>query len=142
MRWPCRFDVSDDGGGIVTSHVDIGFVSIGTGGIHSSAYFMQLPFNHQVGYHHALRTTFFAKKRAEVSPGVGVQTDMFLITGNGVSAIQAADLSLMEQGYLQHRKQSDRWLDRLTRKLATRGQEADAVKENVETPLTNSNAPE
>lgn len=69
--------------GVLTNHSDIGFVSIGSGGIHSSAHFMLLPYNHVVSYFPALYHTFKAKKRAEADPHVGTYTDMFLITKEG-----------------------------------------------------------
>jgi hypothetical protein len=74
-----------DQNGIVSNHSDTGFVSIGEGGIHSSAYFMLTPYTHTSGYYQALYHTFKAKKRAEVAPGVGAHTDMFLI--NAINAV-------------------------------------------------------
>jgi hypothetical protein len=74
--------------GLVTNHSDIGFASIGSGGIHSSAHFMFESYSHGTMYYRALYQTFKAKKRAEVAPGVGGYTDMFLVTKNGASVIE------------------------------------------------------
>jgi hypothetical protein len=76
-----------DSFGNVTNHEDIGFLSIGSGGIHSSAYFMQEPHGIHVTFPHALMSTFLAKRRAEVAPGVGQATDMYIINGEGADLV-------------------------------------------------------
>jgi hypothetical protein len=83
--------------GIVTNHSDTGFVSIGEGGIHSSAYFMLVPYTHVISYNQALYQTFKAKKRAEVAPGVGMHTDMFLINANGAVTIDRQVIDGLEK---------------------------------------------
>jgi hypothetical protein len=69
--------------GIVTNHTDTGFLSIGTGGIHSSAYFMTLPYTHMTSYYYAMYQVYAAKRRSEVDPYVGKNTDLFVITRHG-----------------------------------------------------------
>jgi hypothetical protein len=82
--------------GLVTNHSDIGFVSIGSGGIHSSAHFMLLPYNHVITYFPSLYHTFKAKKRAEADPFVGEQTDMFVVTRDGVSPVDKRVIDALE----------------------------------------------
>jgi hypothetical protein len=89
-----------DNSGSITNHSDIGFLSIGCGGIHSSAYFMTLPYNHLTAYYRALYHTYAAKRRAEVDPYVGKSTDMFLITQHGgVSKIPDDVIGELEKIY-------------------------------------------
>lgn len=71
--------------GLVTCHDDIGFVSIGTGGIHATAHFMLEGQHLNDRFYKTLFTAFSAKKKAEVAPGVGDDhTDMFVVTRDGV----------------------------------------------------------
>lgn len=90
--------------GTVTNHADIGFVSIGIGGIHSSAQFMLEPYTHSNAYYPALVSTFLAKKRAEVAPGVGTATDMFVVTRAGVTKIPDEVVSALERSYQSQRR--------------------------------------
>ncbi|MGH6958029.1 MAG: hypothetical protein ACREEW_15290 [Caulobacteraceae bacterium] len=100
-----------DSRGIVSNHTSIGFLSIGSGGIHSSAYFMTLPYRHATTYYMALYHTYAAKRRAEVDPYVGKLTDMFVTTAHGgTSQIPQEVMSVLEKLY-------ERSLDR-ERKIA------------------------
>jgi hypothetical protein len=90
-----------DQDGLVTCHTDIGFVSIGSGGIHSSAYFMTIPYSHVTTYFHALYHTFVAKKKAEVDPYVGSITDMFLINRASVEQIVPETIAELEKLYAE-----------------------------------------
>jgi hypothetical protein len=90
-----------DGNGLVTNHSDIGFVSIGSGGIHSSAYFMTTSYTHATMYYRALYHTFAAKKRSEVDPYVGTYTDMFLLNRNTVAQIPRQMISELEKIYAE-----------------------------------------
>lgn len=95
-----------DGKGRVSLHNDIGFVSIGSGGIHSSAYFMQMPYDHNVRFSEGLVSTFFAKKRAEIAPGVGMTTDMSIINGGGIFTVPPDDIAALEKTYREARRRT------------------------------------
>jgi hypothetical protein len=97
-----------DGKGIVTQHDDVGFLSIGSGGIHASGYYMQAPYNHVIGYHRAMLLTYFGKKRAEVAPGVGTQTDMILINGLGSAEISKREQDALAKAYRHSQRAADR----------------------------------
>lgn len=103
--------------GVVTNHIDIGFLSIGIGGIHASAQFMFEPFNHAKSYFRALYSTFVAKKRAEVAPGVGPFTDMFRITRDGASPVPEVLVSRLAQLYDGQRKALAKAADRAVAKI-------------------------
>jgi hypothetical protein len=89
--------------GVVTNHTDIGFLSIGSGGIHSSAQLMYEPFSHQRHYFKALHSTFLAKKRAEVAPGVGAATDIFRINRDNVVRVPDPIMANLEKVYAAQR---------------------------------------
>jgi hypothetical protein len=55
-----------DNNGLVTCHSDIGFVSIGSGGIHSSAYFMTLPYSHVTMYFRRSIILLLPKRRPKL----------------------------------------------------------------------------
>jgi hypothetical protein len=88
-----------NGAGLVTCHDDIGFISIGNGGIHASGHFMLQPHSYQSNFFTTLLTVYAAKKRAEVAPGVGKMTDMFLLTSNGVEKLDDEILAELARRY-------------------------------------------
>jgi hypothetical protein len=97
-----------DKNGVVTCHSDIGFLSIGSGGIHSSAYFMTTSYSSVTMYYRALYHTFIAKKKAEVDPYVGSYTDMFIINRLGITKVPDGVIAALEkiyQGNLEREKQ-------------------------------------
>ena len=60
----------------------IGFASIGIGARHASSQLMLAGITSYTPIPEALFLTYIAKKRSEVSPGVGDETDMFIIGPN------------------------------------------------------------
>jgi hypothetical protein len=65
--------------GILNCHDAVGFAAIGAGARHASSQFMLAKHGLTKPLADTLRLTYFAKKRSEVAPGVGEQTDMCLI---------------------------------------------------------------
>jgi len=57
----------------------VGFVSIGSGSWHANSQLMFVGHCKQHPFAETLLLTFSAKKRAEVAPGVGSETDMFTV---------------------------------------------------------------
>jgi hypothetical protein len=57
----------------------VGFACIGSGARHANTQFMAAGHHRQLPFIETLMLAFVAKKRAEVAPGVGKQTDMFMI---------------------------------------------------------------
>ena len=75
----------------------IGFASIGIGSRHAESQFMFGRHSRRSPSVETLLLTFFAKKRAEVAPGVGTDTDMYMIgpqLGYAVPIIREALKSL------------------------------------------------
>ena len=83
-------------------HDVIGYAAIGSGGIHA--------LQAMIGFRHSasasLRETVFrvyaAKRRAEVAPGVGLDTDMAIVSASGVTFLGApvlAELATLYDNY-------------------------------------------
>jgi hypothetical protein len=56
-----------------------GFAAIGVGAIHATSQLMTARFGRMLPNYSAMVLTHLAKKRAEAAPGVGTETDMFMI---------------------------------------------------------------
>ena len=78
---PHLFVVSDPG--VVACADSIGFASIGSGKAHADSYFMLSRYTRETLFHKALLDVYVAKKRSEVSPTVGPDTDIFYISPTG-----------------------------------------------------------
>lgn len=118
---------SVDRRGRLSCHDDIGFVSIGSGGIHASGHFMIEDHSHFSNYYKTLFNTFSAKKKAEVSPDVGDKfTDMFIITRGGVSKIPDAIVDKMEQIYKTHLIERKKMVERDLQQIAEADMQASA----------------
>src|SRR5215207_7140862 len=83
-RWlrttPPIFVVRD---GYLSCEDVVGFASVGSGSRHAESQMMLARHAWNADLDPTLLTTYLAKKRAEVAPGVGTETDMFMITGPG-----------------------------------------------------------
>lgn len=69
--------------GDVLDMTAVGFAAIGSGGRNAEMQFMLSHYTRRVTYQKALLLTLSAKKRAEVSPGIGKRTDMFFVGDRG-----------------------------------------------------------
>ena len=69
--------------GEITCDDLIGFSAIGSGSNHAQSHFMLSRYTRFVSEPTAILTIHQAKKKAEVTPGVGEDTDMFIIGGLG-----------------------------------------------------------
>jgi hypothetical protein len=66
----------------VRCHDTVGFAAIGAGSRHASSQFMLSRYHRWAPSSEGLFLTYLAKKRAEIAPGVGQDTDMFTIGPN------------------------------------------------------------
>ena len=71
--------VKSANGDHVTCCDSIGFAAVGIGGRHAESQFMMAGHNPHSNREETLLLTYMAKKRSEVAPGVGRETDMFVI---------------------------------------------------------------
>jgi hypothetical protein len=65
-------------GGEASCSDSVAFACIGSGARHANSQFMAVGHHRELSFTATLILTFVAKKRAEVAPGVGKQTDMFI----------------------------------------------------------------
>lgn len=94
-------------GGVDRQHDFIGYTAIGSGGIHA--------LQAMIGFRHsptaALRETVFrvyaAKRRAEVAPGVGLDTDIAIVSASKVSFLSAGVLSTLSDLYASYGKAAE-----------------------------------
>jgi len=63
----------------ITCQDRVGFAAIGIGASHSESQFMYVGHTVEKPLIDTLLTTYIAKRRAEIAPGVGKETDMFAI---------------------------------------------------------------
>lgn len=61
----------------------MGFAAIGIGAWHAKSGLMQAGYHNSLAFAPALAAAFAAKRSAQVAPGVGVNTDIHIITKNG-----------------------------------------------------------
>lgn len=69
--------------GTINCHDAAGFAAIGAGWYHASSHLMFSRHGKNGTLSRTLLLTYTAKKRSEVAPGVGVETDMFAVRGLG-----------------------------------------------------------
>ena len=73
---PHIYSIEDE---YVQCHDMIGFASIGSGSRHAESQFMLARYSGTSLVSEALFLTYIAKKRAEIAPGVGTETDVYMI---------------------------------------------------------------
>lgn len=69
-------------GTYVSAHDTIGFASVGIGARHAQSHFIQSGHYWQTPLSDGLLTSYVAKRRSEVAPGVGKATDILLLGPN------------------------------------------------------------
>jgi len=88
----------------VTCHDDVGFVAIGIGAWHAKSLLMQARYFSGNNFAAALALAHTAKKKAEIAPGVGKSTDMFMVTKTGWAPVAAELQAAVEQTYEEYDK--------------------------------------
>jgi hypothetical protein len=88
----------------VTCQDDVGFVAIGIGAWHAKSLLMQAKYFNRTNFAMALSLAHSAKKRAEIAPGVGKSTDMFIVNRTGWAPVAPELLSLVDGSYLEYEK--------------------------------------
>lgn len=103
---PSLYHVDSDG--IITSHVDVGFVSIGSGHYHSNAWLMAHGYHNKWRLYDAIVAISVAKAQAENAPGVGKSTDFHLITAGGLSPVGSELVDAITAEFPNYRKRVGR----------------------------------
>lgn len=83
----------------------VGFASIGVGRWHANSQFMFAGHTRNSSLTRTAYLTFSAKRRAEVAPGVGAGTDLFIISGlGGYTPIGTHVLDALDKAYKSNQK--------------------------------------
>ena len=107
----------------------VGFAAIGAGYWHANSQFMFDGHTRMTPGVKALRTIFWAKKRAEIAPGVGTDTDMFALgpTLGSLTIVRedvVYDLNRIYKrcvkGLENHNKKTNKLVEEYLKKLSTK----------------------
>lgn len=97
-------------------HDVIGYAAIGSGAIHAIQ--SMIGFNHTANadYHESVFRVYASKRRAEAAPGVGLDTDMAVISAAGIHWLTDEELEQLRKIYEEFQAATT---DALTKRLAT-----------------------
>lgn len=100
------------------SHSTVGFAAIGAGKDHANSQMMAFKHTFRHSLADTLRAVFFSKKRAEIAPGVGAYTDMFVITGLGGLSMLADNVQEeLERRYAEEKRRQAQVADNTRKKI-------------------------
>jgi 20S proteasome alpha/beta subunit len=77
----------------------VGFAAVGDGAWHAQSQLMYAKYDQYWPFTRALLLTYMAKRRAEVTPGVGPDTDVFFIAPQGFTFFQPEFVAALEKSY-------------------------------------------
>jgi len=97
-----------DSVGRVSCYNDVNFAAIGLGGWHAQSQLMLSKYGTRFGFADSLVALYRAKKGAEVAPGVGSQTDMFLINHDGASPVAPNNMAALDAQFESYRTARDK----------------------------------
>lgn len=83
----------------MNSFDDIGYTAIGSGEYHAIRSFIENYYSINFPLAKAIYVVYEAKKYAEHAPGVGPQTDMAIVSKEGITWIQEKTLQLLNKAY-------------------------------------------
>jgi hypothetical protein len=133
---------------VVSCADTIGFAAIGIGAHHAESLFMLAGHHRESPIPDTLFLTYLAKKRAEVAPGVGKETDMLMV-GRELGSLQNVMTPIVQQmdaiyQYYRTQEQSalstarlkaTEWVDSLSKsQQAQQPQESSATEVKIEPP--------
>jgi 20S proteasome alpha/beta subunit len=81
------------------AHDVIGYAAIGSGTIHALQSLIGFGHCATAGYHETVFRAYAAKRRAEVAPGVGRDTDMAVISDAGIHRLTEEELGQLQEMY-------------------------------------------
>jgi len=97
-------------GGSDRLHDQIGYAAIGSGAIHAIQ--SMIGFGHcaDVDYHQTVFRVYASKRRSEVAPGVGQDTDMAVLSANGTHWLTADELDHLREIFEDFESSTDQAL--------------------------------
>lgn len=90
----------------------IGYAAIGSGSIHAIQSMIGFRHSPDAGYHETIFRAYASKRRAEVAPGVGSDTDMAVISAAGAHWLAQEELNELEAIYEEFQAATDAELDK------------------------------
>lgn len=82
--------------GISDCYDKLGYHSVGIGYIHAISTLISHSYCPELSLNESVYVTYEAKKNAEVAPGVGVKTDIAIISSNGISFLNETEKNELE----------------------------------------------
>jgi hypothetical protein len=102
----------------IQCHDAVGFAAIGGGYWHANSQMMAFNYTPENSLPDALMMVMFAKKRAEIAPGVGDATDMFSILGLGrAQRIGDHVTTVLEKQYAEEKRRQQSLANRSRQKI-------------------------
>jgi 20S proteasome alpha/beta subunit len=93
----------------IQCHDGVGFAAIGAGQAHANSQMMAFSHSFRSSLADTLRAVFFAKKRAEIAPGVGPNTDMMVVVGRGGLSMIADNVQIeLENRYAEEKRRQNK----------------------------------
>jgi len=84
-------------GGTERLHDPIGYTAIGSGAIHAIQSMIGFGHSPQAEYHQTVFRVYASKRRAEKAPGVGLDTDISVISANGTHWLSDAEMEQLKK---------------------------------------------
>jgi hypothetical protein len=85
-------------------HDTIGYAAVGSGTIHALQSLIGFGHSADAEYHQTVFRVYAAKRRSEVAPGVGLDTDMAVISGSGIHWLTVDELQQLSEIYDEYEK--------------------------------------
>lgn len=103
------FHIANPGGSYTPFH-HTGFGAIGSGALHAVQSLIQLRQAPTHTLHETVFAVYASKRRAEVAPGVGVDTDMAIIDSTGIYGLDESTLKGLGNAYIEYSQPLDKRL--------------------------------
>ena len=110
-------------------HDVIGYAAVGSGAIHAHQSLIGFGHSANAEYHETVFRVYASKRRAEVAPGVGLDTDMAIVSKSGIHWLTPAELDQLKVIYEAYGKATSVELTRSLNdfSLGEDGESTDAV---------------
>ena len=101
--------------GIKGNFDDMGYTAIGSGSYHAIRSFVENNYSIDTPLWKALYIVYEAKKYAESAPGVGLETDVAIITNKKVFTLENSDIDILNYIYKNKKEKHEKMLEELYR---------------------------
>jgi hypothetical protein len=123
-----------DGEGVTTHHHELNFAAIGIGSPHAKSYLMFSRYQKLTSYFRALPVLYGAKKQAETAPGVGAETDYYLINKTSIIRVPDEIIEVIAEHYAEEERRKAKDIEIIEQKLGT-ATDAFLAKLNLSQPV-------